>query len=200
MRKNWWAFLGVPRLSVGAVLPAIFVFASVSRAGLYGITFDDGNGNAGSGQIDVEGGYAVSGSFDVTSGAAIGVWTLTGGTPSSTTQSPGGYFTYDNMVNLGSDPYLTTAGGLLFTDNNSDQLNMWANANGGYDLWAESGGIYIVEAGSYPSYPDATSPGTGTINSVPEPITCALAGFGLIFVGGRVGRYYSCRRHSATAS
>ena len=200
MRQKLGMFFGLPRLGVGAALLALFAFTSVSRAGLYGITFDDGNGNAGSGQIDVEGGYAISGSFDVTSGAAIGVWTLTGGTPSSTKQSPGGYFTYDNMVNLGSDPYLTTAGGLLFTDNNSDQLNMWANANGGYDLWAESGGIYIVEAGSYPGYPDATTPGTGTINSVPEPIACALAGFGLIFVGGSVGRFYLGRPHSATAS
>ncbi len=31
---------------------------------------------------------------------------------------------------------------------------------------------------------------TMTVDSVPEPITYALAGFGLIFVGGTAGRHY----------
>jgi hypothetical protein len=38
-----------------------------------------------------------------------------------------------------------------------------------------------------------------TINAVPEPITYALAAFGLIFVGGTAGRFYLARRRSATA-
>ena len=36
-----------------------------------------------------------------------------------------------------------------------------------------------------------------TVNAVPEPITYALAAFGLIFVGGAAGRFYLGRRRSA---
>lgn len=35
------------------------------------------------------------------------------------------------------------------------------------------------------------------ITAVPEPVNCALAGFGLIFVGGSAGRFYFARRHRA---
>jgi hypothetical protein len=65
---------------LGAVALGITAQAS---AALYSITFTDGGANVGSGQIEVVGGYAVSGYFDVTSGAASGyVWALTGGTAS----------------------------------------------------------------------------------------------------------------------
>lgn len=79
--KNWGMFFGLPRLGVAAVLLALFAFTPVSRAGLYEITFDDGNGNVGSGQIGVESAgnnnfYAASGYLDVTGGEASGVWTL----------------------------------------------------------------------------------------------------------------------------
>jgi hypothetical protein len=49
-------------------------------AGLYNITFDDGHGDVGSGQIDVEMAnnyyYAVSGFLTVAGGKAIGDWNL----------------------------------------------------------------------------------------------------------------------------
>jgi hypothetical protein len=38
------------------------------------------------------------------------------------------------------------------------------------------------------------------VTAVPEPVNYALAGFGLLFVGGSAGRYYLARRRSATAS
>ena len=77
MRKNLGMFLGLPRLGVGVALLSLFSFTSVLHANLYEITFTDpGANNAGTGQIDVEGGYAVSGNFDVTAGAAIGAWNL----------------------------------------------------------------------------------------------------------------------------
>ncbi len=37
-----------------------------------------------------------------------------------------------------------------------------------------------------------------TLTAVPEPINCAMAVFGLVFVGGSVGRFYLGRRRSAT--
>lgn len=138
------------------------------------ISFDDGGNNVGSGIVDVEGGYAVSGDFVVTAGLASGTWTLTGGTPSSagSGSSPNGYFNYDNMVFLDSDPYLTTSGGLLFTNDSGDQLNIWANAPDTYCMWAaDTNGNYYVQAGFYAGFPDATGYGTSTITNAPPEVT-----------------------------
>ena len=141
-----------------------------ASATLMDIAFDDGGKNAGSGSLDVEVGYAVSGNFVVTEGLAAGNWTLAGGTPSSPGSglSPGGHFNYDNMVSLGSDLFLTGTGGLLFTDGLGDELNIWANGPGTYCMGAaNSAGTYYVEAGFYPGFSDATDYGTVTIANNP---------------------------------
>jgi hypothetical protein len=150
------------------------VLSVTPKAGatLISISFDDGGHNVGSGVIDIEGGYAINGDFLVTAGLASGDWTLTGGTPSSAGSgvSPNGYFNYDNMVFLDSDPYLTTSGGLLFTNDLGCQLNIWADSPGVYSLWAaNSGGGYFIEAGSYPGFSGATGFGTFTITNAPVP-------------------------------
>jgi hypothetical protein len=204
MRQKLGMFFGLPRLGVGAALLALFAFTSVSRAALYEITFNDRNVNVGSGQIDVESAsgnsYAVSGSLTVTAGQALGDWTLyvAGGTasyPSSLT-SPAGAFLYNNAVYpTGQNPQYGDGGplldvyGLLFTDSNKDELNLWGNTNGIYTLGSNIGGQTVTVDISF---------GGTTIAPVPEPINCALAGFGLIFVGGSIGRFYLGRRRSAT--
>jgi len=154
------------------VLSAL-VLSLTPRAGatLISISFDDGGNNVGSGVIDVEGGYAIAGDFLVTAGLASGDWFLTGGTPSfaGSGVSPNGYFNYDNMVFLDSDPYLTTSGGLLFTNDLGYQLNIWANSPRVYCMWAaNSGGGYFVEAGSYPGFSGTTGFGTSTITNAPD--------------------------------
>ncbi len=154
------------------VLAALCLTATTqTNATLMAISFDDGGNNTGTGVIDVEGGYAVSGGFTVTAGLAAGDWTLLDGTASSpgSGSSPNGYFNYDNMVFLGSDPYLTSNGGLLFTNADGDQLNIWADAADTYSMWAasSSGGSYYVEAGSYPGFSGATGFGTSTITNAP---------------------------------
>lgn len=61
---------------------------------------------------------------------------------------------------------------------------------------------YTVTANT-PTAGDLTFSGisvSGTITAVPEPVNYALAGFGLIFVGGGAGRFYLARRRSSTAS
>jgi len=95
---------------VGAALLALFAFTSVLRANLYEIAFTDpGANNVGTGQIDVEGGYAVSGNFDVTAGAAIGAWEFcillagTGGTWDSQLTSPLGGVHIRHAVYLNPD-------------------------------------------------------------------------------------------------
>jgi hypothetical protein len=204
--KNLKTFLWVPRLGVGAALLALSAFTSVSRAGLYEITFNDGNGNVGSGQIDVESAsgnsYAVSGSLDVTAGQAIGAWTLyvAGGTTSypSRLTSPAGAFWYNNAVYpTGQNPQYPVTNpllddyGLLFTQNNGNEVNLWGNADGTYTLGSNIGGQTVTVNISF---------GGTTIAPVPEPINCALAGFGLIFVGVSAGRFYLGRRRSTAAS
>lgn len=162
---------------MGMVLAALFTFASVSRAGLYGITFTDpGGDNVGSGEIVVEGGYAVSGYFDVSAGTAIGDWILAPGSGSD------GSFRWDNAVNPASDPFLTD-GGLLFTSG-GNEINLWGNSPGSYSLWGNVGGNYNPQVDF----------GVATITAIPEPINYALSGFGLFFVGVSVGRYCFCRR------
>jgi len=54
-----------------------------ANATLMAISFDDGGNNVGTGVIDVESGYAVSGDFTVTAGLAAGDWTLFDGTAAS---------------------------------------------------------------------------------------------------------------------
>jgi hypothetical protein len=204
MRKYWGMFFGLPRLGVGAALPVLLAFTSVSRAGLYVITFDDGKGDVGSGQIDIESAngnsYAATGFLNVTAGQALGDWTLyvAGGTtpyPGYIT-SPLNAFLYNNAVYpTGQNPQYGDGGplldvyGLLFTDSNKDELNLWGNTNGIYTLGSNIGGQTVTVDISF---------GGTTIAPVPEPINCALAGFGLIFVGGSIGRFYLGRRRSAT--
>ncbi len=169
--------------------------ATPGGAALYEITFTDGGANAGSGQINVVGGFATSGSFDVTAGAASGlIWTLytAGGTatPPAVLLSPSRAEDYDNAVFPHSNPFLSSTGGLLFTDPNHDELNIWGNGAGSYGLSAYINGAYHP----YTVY------GVATINAIPEPTNYALAAFGLVFVGVGAGRFYLAQRRSATAS
>ncbi|HEY3761176.1 MAG TPA: hypothetical protein VGN23_05465 [Verrucomicrobiae bacterium] len=153
-----------------ALAALIFSVTTRADATAMNISFDDGGNNTGCGVIDVENGYAVCGEFIVTVGLAAGDWTLAGGTPSAAGSgaSPNGYFNYDNMVSLDSDPYLTTTGGLLFTNSAGDQLNIWAEGPDTYSMWAvSSDGTYYVEAGVYPNFPNATSCGSSTITNNP---------------------------------
>lgn len=166
------AFLRPDKTVIRFMALAALISGVTPRAGAtaMNICFNDGGNNAGSGVVDVENGYAVCGEFIVTAGLAAGDWTLAGGTPSAAGSgvSPNGYFNYDNMVYLGSDPYLTTTGGLLFTNSQGDQLNIWAEGPDTYSMWAVSNdGTYYVEAGVYPGFPAATSCGSSTITNDP---------------------------------
>lgn len=166
------AFLLAYKTVIKFMALAALIFSVTIQAGATAmdISFDDGGNNTGSGVIDVENGYAVCGEFIVTAGLAAGDWTLTGGTASTAGSgvSPSGYFNYDNMVSLDSDPYLTTTGGLLFTNSVGDQLNIWAEGPDTYSMWAvNNNGTYYVEAGVYPGFPNATSCGSSTITNNP---------------------------------
>lgn len=165
-------------------------FTIQAGAGLYDITFNDGNGNAGSGQVDVECAnnnfYACSGYLNITSGGATGDWTLyaAGGTTPypGYILSPAGAYDYNNAVYpTGDNPEypntkcLLDLYGLLFTQSNGNELNLWGNSDGSYTLGGDVGGWQNFNI-------DISFEGT-TITPVPEPSTLIVCGFLLIPIG-----------------
>ena len=169
-------------------------------ASLYDITFNDGNGDSGSGQIDVESVnnnyYAASGYLNVTADGASGEWTLyvAGGTatyPGYMT-SPSGVFIYNNAVYpAGQNPQYPDTNpllddfGLLFTQNNGNEINIWGNADGSYNLGGSVGGqlSFNVNIGL-----GGGASNNSMIAPVPEPSTFVAAAFLLVPIGASVVR------------
>jgi hypothetical protein len=173
MKKLWINLIVLVALAWGVPTKAV--------ASLFTLTFTDGGANVGSGTIDVTGGVATSGNFIVTAGAATGSWTLVAGSGSDAN------FNWDSVVNVGSDPFLT-GGGLLFSAG-ANEINIFGNGPVNYSFYGTVGGNY---------HPQTT--GIATLTPVPEPITYALAGFGLIFIGGSVGRFCLRRKSVSPAA
>ena len=82
--------------------------------------------------------------------------------------------------------------GLLFTQNNGNELNLWGNADATYALGGNING--------WQNFNVTISFGGTTIMPVPEPINCALAVFGLIFAFGSAVHFYASQRRSSAAS
>jgi hypothetical protein len=125
--------------------------AAQSQAALYDITFSGGS-SAGSGEIDVESGVAVSGFFDVFAGVNQGTYDLVGVTSplingvGLTLVIPGGNQTFDDVVNAGSNPFLT-GDGLEFANSDSVGFNLFGNGPGSYDLFDTGNGQYVIDGG-----------------------------------------------------
>jgi len=167
----------------------LIAFAVNAKAdGLYNITFTDGGANVGSGQIDVETGYAMSGYFNVTAGLATGSYLLYtaggfGGTYGSPLTSPSGQFVYDNAVYLASNPQFPISNpyldlnGLLFTDGGGNEVNLWANADNltsyTFDAWIVGNG-YIDPNGIV---------GEFNLSQAPEPSPMMLGLLSLSLLG-----------------
>lgn len=167
-------------------------------AALYDINFDDGSGNVGTGQVDVQpignnNYYAYSGYLQVTSGGASGLWNLytAGGTTSypGYLYSPSGGYIYNNAVYpTGQNPQYPTVNslldvyGLLFTQVNGNELNLWGNADGTYNLGGNVGGYqnFGVNIGFGGT---ANSP---IITQAPEPNTITLAALGGVLAATRL--------------
>jgi len=168
---------------------------------LYDITFTDaGASNVGSGQIDVENGFALSGYFDVTAGIAAGNWTLytTGGTaayPGDLT-SPAVAFNYNNAVYLTSNPQFPATNpfldqyGLLFTDASGNEISLWGNAAGTYTFDAFINTAYLDPNGIV---------GVSTITPAPAPANLAALALLLVPAGAFLRRRHqseSCTTRS----
>jgi hypothetical protein len=191
MKKNFGTSILASGIRAATVLMALCAITSVSRANLYLLSFTGTGANVGSGQINVTGGIAQSGSLTFTSGdansATYGTWNLVGGGSSGTA----GGFDYDNSVNttVGADPFLTSSG-LVFTSTVGGwDINLYSNGPGSYELLGNINGLSF----------SPTSSGTATLAAVPEPVNYALAAFCMVFIGGNIGRIFSFRRRSAMA-
>ncbi|MEI9864664.1 MAG: PEP-CTERM sorting domain-containing protein [Limisphaerales bacterium] len=163
-------------LKIAMLLAILTVGINVKADGLYDIFFTDGGSNVGYGQINVQSGYAISGFFNVTAGAAIGSYSLytAGGTGTygSPLISPAVAFYYDNAVYLGSNPQypinnpFVDNSGLLFTDINNNEIDLWASSdNGTYTFDGYINHVYLDPSGII---------GTSTITPVPEPSSIAI--------------------------
>ncbi len=158
-----------------------------ARATLYDITFTGSDGNSavkGSGQIDIVGGYADGGSFNITagdfySGVTYGLNYGSGGganiTDAGIAGTGGFYLNGDNGVNPAGPTYIDDAG-LLFdsTGNvgnvnpyNGDVLNLWGDVPGSYTLYG-AGPDFSSAAGDKLL---ANGNVTLTLAPVPEPTT-----------------------------
>lgn len=119
---------------------AALVMAIQAHATPYTITFT-GGGSSASGEIDVVGGLAVSGYLDVLTGANTGVYDLVGGAAGVFKLSDGTYLSYDNVVNVGSDPFIDDTG-LAFADGPAQTagtigFNLWSNGPGSYTVFGD---------------------------------------------------------------
>lgn len=176
---------------------AILTLGSANHAvaAIYQINFNDGHGDAGCGQIDVECGnncnYAYSGYLNVTAGGAAGNWSLytAGGTSAypNYMYSPAGAYIYNNAVYLGgANPQYPAAKpllddyGLLFTQSNGNELNLWGNADGSYTLGGNVNG--------WQNFNVQISFENTTITPVPEASTGLAIAFLLVPIGTTVVR------------
>jgi hypothetical protein len=189
--------LKTTRLFVLSIVLVLGLQLQASAQGiLYNITFTDGGSNVGSGQVDVDGGYAINGYFDVTAGAGAGhyvLYTVDGtGTYQNPVNSPYTQFYYDNAVYLGANPEYPNNNpfvdmyGLLFADSNdhshNNEVSIWAGADDGtYTYNGVLNGNAIVPVGII---------GNATISLAPEPSTLTLIILALVltFVFVKSGR------------
>jgi hypothetical protein len=166
-------------IKITMLLAALVLVSKAQADGVYNIVFSDGGANVGAGQIDVEGGYAVSGYFDVTAGLAAGNYVLytaggTSGTWNAPLTSPAETFIYDNAVYLSSNPEYPVnnpfldVNGLLFTDASNDEVNLWAGADNNTSYTFDA---FIIGSG----YIDPNGIiGVSSITPAPEPSSLPL--------------------------
>lgn len=193
-------FLVFAFLALGAGSPA--------DAALYQLNFNDSLGDTGLGQIDVVGTLvgtnynyvAVSGYLDVTGGGAAGNWALYTAAGATTYPgyftSPAGAYVYNNAVYPdGNNPEYPNVSslldnyGLLFTQGNGNELNLWGNPDGSYTLGGNVGGWQNFNVAI--SIGNTAGPGDAPpliISPAPEPAALALFLIGGVALLAGAGR------------
>jgi len=190
------------------ILTWLLVVGIVTQANAapFNITFDLGQGDIGSGQIDVlpdsNGNFfAASGFLTISSGAAAGNWSLYSAGGATTYPgyftSPTGAYWYNNAFYLnGTNPQYPSINapldnyGLLFAQG-SNELNLWGNADGSFTLHGSINGFQNFNTPIF----TAGGPGTPVISftPAPEPTAAALASFGSLLFAARRRTTKRCR-------
>ena len=122
------------------------VIAVRARASLFDITFTDGGGNTGSGQITATdnggGSYtSTSGFLTILSGGnlfATKYELVSGAAPvaQNINNTSGLNLNGDNQITYPGSPYLDSSAGLLFeTAGGLDVINLWGNGPGSYSIY-----------------------------------------------------------------
>ena len=129
-------------------LASLAVGAGIScqaQAGvLFALNYVDPSGNAASGVItandNFDGTYtAISGTLNITASTtagAVGSYLLLPGSGTS----PAGAFIFDSLMFYQVDPFLDIDG-LLFTNADRDEVNLWGNGPGNYSLYTWETGL-----------------------------------------------------------
>jgi hypothetical protein len=174
-----------------------------ASAAFFDISIDLGSGNIGTGQFQVQTTidntfFASGGSLDISGGPAAGTWTLYTDDGSTTfpsyLSSPGGGYWYNNAVYLdgvnpqypSTDPLLDNYG-LLFVQDNGNELNLWGNADGSYTLGGSVGGFQNFNVVLAIGGGGSGSPGIN-ISQVPEPTAAVLLLLGGLLLNSRSAR------------
>jgi hypothetical protein len=139
-----------------AMVAGALGLAAQAKAVEYSITFS-GSVFSANGQIDVSGGVADSGYLTVAGGPDSGTYSLVAlgsplingdVTPSySTLRAPSGDQIFDDVVYVGSNPFLT-GNGLEFANSDLIGFNLWGNGPGYYSLFASSRNVYVIDGGN----------------------------------------------------
>jgi hypothetical protein len=215
MKTSWGLTFGVSRRGVGLVLLALVAFAPAAPAAVIvdnsantfsghtgasqGLVQDftpTVTGNIGSVTLylySTAGGSMVVNLYSGTaSSSSAGSFVATLGTISAGT---GGAVQY-TLNNLGSLNQKLTSGTVYGIEISGTTTIGWeytsssttaSGSNGSFTgkSWGNGGGVTWTQGAAY----------TGlAVSEVPEPINVALAVFGLMFVGGGIGRHYLARK------
>jgi hypothetical protein len=151
-----------------------------ARADITSYTFSyNGGGVTATGNLSLDGTFAVGGNIDITSGPVLGIFNLyTWATPgeSSIRLTDGTDLIVNNQVNLASNPMMDLDG-LAFVSSAVDSsgnplegLNLYGNGVSSYGLWGAGSDGYGV--------PNVTGSLDVAPAPVPEPVPLALAGLG----------------------
>ena len=161
--------IAVSLITVSAAL----TLTNNAHAVLYDFTFN-GDGSSASGQIDLVGGVAVSGTLDVTSGNAQGTYSLytwNGGGISSIRVDGGTDLIVDNLVDVNSRPSLDVYG-LAFVSSSYTG----GHPSEGIDLSLNYGTTYNLAGFGIDGYCNPNANGSVFFDLVPfpEPTTGAI--------------------------
>jgi len=149
----------------------LLALVATAQAEDYSLTYNasTSDGTTATGQLDIVGGQALSGTLDVTAGPDAGNYILVA--PGS---GADGSFSYDNLVDPSNPAFLDSVAGLVWTvsgaQDGSAEMNMWYNAAdiSYYGSAIQPGGSFSLW-GAPPNW-NVESYGTATLTANSDPV------------------------------